>query len=243
MRLSACLLTFNEERWIDLCIEHMYPYVDEILIMDGGSTDRTIQILKKYNKVKYYVIPQPDTGRCGFGWNEGDRRNLLEDAAKGEWIFVLGCDELLDDMVWQHLDNMLTDDSVVGWGFYRINYYYSFDYHKPIHQPANGGEVRIYRRNLGMKWEDNQNDHVFVRYDGKRLYDHPSVINTKWLIHHMHRVGIRGYLPVHDRRNKDAAKITEDYVIKNKFYKTKDNKYFRPIKLPTILYDKGIIDD
>jgi glycosyltransferase involved in cell wall biosynthesis len=219
----------------------MYDHVDEIVCLDAGSTDNTVKILKKYNKVKCYVIPQPDTGRCGLGWNEGDRRNLLEDSAKSEWVLVLGCDELLDDTVWSHLDSMLNNDIVVGWGFYRINYYYNFEYHKPIHQPPNGGEVRIYRRNLGMEWEDNRNDHVFVKYEGRRLYDHPKVVNTKWLIHHMHRISLRGHQAVHDRRNQNSQKVTEEYVKTQGFHKTADNKYVKPIQLPSILYEKGIV--
>ena len=239
MRLSACLLTFNEERWIDLCIEHMYDYVDEIICLDAGSTDDTIKILKRYDKVQYYIIPQPSQVRGCDGWNEGDRRNIIQDVACGDWILCLGCDELLDDIVWEELDSMLDqDENVLGWGFYRINYYYSFDYHKPIHQPANGGEVRIYQNLPETKWETG-NAHNFLRYGNIRMYDHPNVINTKHLIHHMHRIGIRGYPAVYDRRHEDPNEMTEEFA--KQFHHRADNYYFKPIKLPKILYDKGIV--
>lgn len=240
MRLSACLLTFNEERWIDLCIEHMYDYVDEILCLDGGSTDNTLKILDRYDKVHYYVIPQPAQSRGCVGWNEGDRRNIIQDVAHGDWILCLGCDELLDDVVWEELDDMLDKKDILGWGFYRINYYYNFEYHKPIHQPANGGEVRIYQNLPDVQWETG-NAHNFLRYGQQRMYDRSDIVNTRYLIHHLHRIGIRGHKAVFDRRNGEDNYMPESYVQNSGFQKTADNNYFREIKYPKILYDKGII--
>lgn len=241
MKLSACLLTFNEDRWIDLCIEHMYSYVDEIVCLDAGSTDKTIEILKRYEKVKYYIVPQPSQNRGCDGWNEGDRRNIIQDVARGEWVLCLGCDELLDDVVWENLNKWLDNEKVLGYGFYRINYFYSFDYHKPIHQPANGGEVRIYRNLPNIRWTTN-NAHNVLRFNNVRMYDHLNVINTKYLIHHMHRVGIRGHKPVFDRRNVGSNEMTKEYVETKGFHKTKDNNYFRLIKFPSILYEKGVLE-
>jgi glycosyltransferase involved in cell wall biosynthesis len=240
MRLSACLLTFNEDRWIDLCIEHMYDYVDEIICLDAGSTDNTLKILDRYDKVYYYVIPQPSQVRGCPGWNEGDRRNIIQDVAVGEWILCLGCDELLDDVVWEQLDSMLDREDVLGWGFYRVNYYLNFEWHKPIHQPANGGEVRIYRNLPDVQWE-KENAHNFLRYGNIRMYDHPNVINTKHLIHHMHRIEMRGHPAVHNRRHEEPSLITEDYVKAKGFHRTEDNLYLKEIKQPSILYEKGIL--
>jgi len=242
MRLSACLLTFNEDRWIDLCVEHMYDYVDEIVCLDSGSTDNTISILKRYDKVRYYVIPQPEGPRGTPGWHEGDRRNIIQDAAYGDWILCLGCDELLDDAVWENLDMWLADDKVLGYGFYRINYIYNLNYHKPIHQPNNGGEVRLYRNVEALSWETS-NAHNFLQLGGKRMYDRADVTNTRYLIHHLHRTGIRGHKAVFDRRNGEDNYMPEDYAKKPGFQKTIDNQYFRKIKYPLILKDKGCTDE
>ena len=241
--ITACLLTYNEAHWIDLCIEHIYDYVKEIVCLDAGSTDDTVEILKQYGKVRYYIIPQPSTNRGCDGWNEGDRRNILEDTAKTEWIMCLGCDELFDDELWENLPNLLTED-FIGIGFYRINYFYNFKYHKPIHQPPNGGEVRIYRNIPEIKWETN-NAHNFLRYSDDycsiRMYDHPKVINTKFLIHHLHRVGIRDYKPLYDRRRPGSFIHEEDIKHSSEFLELSDKSYFRPIKLPKILKNKNLI--
>ena len=242
MRLTACLVCFNEERWIDICIESMLPYVDEIICIDGGSTDNTINIIKQYPKVKYYIITQPPQRYKEYA--EGERRNIINDLAKGEWIIHMDCDELFEDSVWDHLNEWLSDDEVVGYGFHRINYYYNFDYHKPIDQPPDGGEIRIYRNSQEISWSKNSN-HNLLYFRGKHLrsYGAPIVKKTHHLVQHLHRVGIRGYSPEHDRRNTKSHIITKDFVDDSTkgFQKTVDNNYVRPIKLPSILYEKGVI--
>ena len=110
MKLSACLVCFNEERWIDICIESMLPYVDEIICIDGGSTDSTINILKRYKKVKYYIIKQPPQRYKEY--SEGERRNIINDLASGEWIIHMDCDELFEDSVWDHLNEWLSDETM-----------------------------------------------------------------------------------------------------------------------------------
>ena len=95
-----------------------------------------------------------------------------------------------------------------------------------------------------IKWEPVR-DHCYLRYKGRRLrsYSEPIVKKTHCLVHHMHRVGMRKYPPEHDRRNTKSHIITKDFVedpIKG-FKKTVDNNYVRPIKLPSILYEKGVI--
>jgi glycosyltransferase involved in cell wall biosynthesis len=231
----------------------MYDYVDEIVCLDAGSKDDTLNILKRYDKVRYYVIPQPSSIRGSSGWHEGDRRNILQSTAKGEWLLCLGCDELMEDVVWEKIHTWLVDENSLGFGFLRINYVYNFNWHKPINLPNNRGEVRIYRNSPLIKWETN-NAHNFLRFyndlkaadkrtiqNSVRMCDHPQVVKTKFLIHHMHRVGIRGHKPVHDRRHEMPGVITKEYVKTHSFHKTVDNKYPNPIKYPKILYDKGIL--
>lgn len=242
MKLSACLLSLNEDRWIDICIESMLPYVDEIICIDGGSTDNTINILKKYKKVKYYVIKQSPQRYKEY--SEGERRNIINDLASGEWIIHMDCDELFEDSVWNYLNEWLSDDEVIGYGFHRINYYYNFDYHKPIDQPPDGGEIRIYRNSKEINWSKN-NEHNLLYFRGKRLrsYGDPIIKKTYHLVQHLHRVGMRGYPPEHDRRDTKSRIITKDFVDDptKGFKRTVDNNYVRPIKLPSILYKKGIV--
>lgn len=54
-KLSVCLTTFNSEKTIRLCIESIL-WADDIIVLDSGSTDRTLDILAKY---PVQVIEQP----------------------------------------------------------------------------------------------------------------------------------------------------------------------------------------
>ena len=47
-KLSAVIITFNEERNIQRCIESLLPVVDEIIVVDSFSTDRTKEICSTY---------------------------------------------------------------------------------------------------------------------------------------------------------------------------------------------------
>lgn len=244
MRISANLMTYNEDRWLDICIENIYPYVDEIVVIDSGSTDDTVKILKTYNKVRYYIIPQPGhkkATRRSIGWNEGDRRNVLKDLSKGEWILALGCDELLDDAVWPNLDTWLKNDSIDGYGFMRINYHYNFEWHKPVGDPKNAGEVRLYRNIPEIRVQTN-NNHNYILHGKNFLHNHPRAMNSYYLLHHMHHVSIRGKKAMYDRGVEESYINLEDIKRKN-YHMTKDNKYRhrKPIILPKILKTKGVI--
>lgn len=52
--VSAALIVRNEERSISRCIESIRHAVDEIVVLDTGSTDRTLQLLQRYPEVKVY---------------------------------------------------------------------------------------------------------------------------------------------------------------------------------------------
>ena len=52
-RISACILTKNEEKNIGRCLQNIAPYVDEIVIVDGFSEDKTVEIARKYTDKIY----------------------------------------------------------------------------------------------------------------------------------------------------------------------------------------------
>ncbi|MCB1140480.1 MAG: glycosyltransferase, partial [Leptospiraceae bacterium] len=52
-KLSAAIITFNEESNIRACIESCLPVADEILILDSHSTDGTEAIAKSYDRVRF----------------------------------------------------------------------------------------------------------------------------------------------------------------------------------------------
>src|SRR3989338_100074 len=88
MKLSLCVATFNEESNIHYPLDSAYDFVDEVIIVDGGSTDKTVEKAKSYGpKVKIFVESNP----AMFHIN---KQKAIE-RAKGEWILQLDADESL----------------------------------------------------------------------------------------------------------------------------------------------------
>ncbi len=87
MKISVCMITKNEERYLAQCLDSVHPYVDEIILTDTGSTDQTLLIASSYKKVCVTHFP----------WNGSfaDARNASLQAATGDWILVIDADEVL----------------------------------------------------------------------------------------------------------------------------------------------------
>ncbi len=100
MRISLCIATYNEEANLHYPLDSAYDLVDEIVIVDGGSTDKTIQVAKSYgNKVKIIQTDNP----AMFHIN----KQKAIDAASGEWILQLDADEAVTDELKQEIKNVI----------------------------------------------------------------------------------------------------------------------------------------
>jgi len=84
MKISACLIVKNEEKYLDRCLKSIYKYVDEIIITDTGSTDKTIEIAKKYTDKIYFLKWSDDFAAA---------RNFCQSHAAGEYILRIDADE------------------------------------------------------------------------------------------------------------------------------------------------------
>ena len=88
MYISQCLIAKNEEKNIGYCLEHLKSVVDEQIVIDTCSTDRTIEIAKSLGAKVFH-----------FEWinDFSAARNFAIDKAKGDWIIFLDCDEYFSE--------------------------------------------------------------------------------------------------------------------------------------------------
>lgn len=84
VKLSVVLATLNEEQNIAECLKSVQGIADEIIIVDGESSDRTVEIAKSFG-AKVTIFPNPPI----FHIN----KQKAIDRASGEWILQLDADE------------------------------------------------------------------------------------------------------------------------------------------------------
>ena len=85
-KLSVVLATFNEEKNIGECLKTIKDIASEVIIVDGGSKDKTVEIAKKYGA---YVIETDNPPIFHI-----NKQKALE-RANYEWILQLDADERL----------------------------------------------------------------------------------------------------------------------------------------------------
>lgn len=86
MKLSLCVIARNEGQRIGRCLSSVRDYVDEIVVVDTGSTDQTIEVARKWGALVFHHQWQDDFSAA---------RNLSLEKAGGDWILFLDCDEEL----------------------------------------------------------------------------------------------------------------------------------------------------
>lgn len=110
-QISVIIVTFNSVKYLKGAIESFLKqdYANkELVIIDGGSKDGTVDIIKQYEKQIGYWCSEPDKGIYD-AMNKGWRR------ASGEYMLYLGCDDrLLDGALSALGDNANGADLVFG---------------------------------------------------------------------------------------------------------------------------------
>lgn len=86
IKLSVALATYNEEENIGRCLEAVEDIADEIILVDGSSTDKTREIAKKYGAQVIKTTNKPI-----FHIN----KQMAIDKCRGEWILQLDADEVV----------------------------------------------------------------------------------------------------------------------------------------------------
>jgi glycosyltransferase involved in cell wall biosynthesis len=122
MNLSVVIITFNEEASLGRTLESVKPLVSdgkgEIIVVDSGSTDRTVEIAKSYG-AKVFV--EQWKGYAG-------QKNSAIDKATGDWILSLDADEEMGDVARDFVLLVLSGTHDVlshsaGFWFSRKNYF------------------------------------------------------------------------------------------------------------------------
>jgi glycosyltransferase involved in cell wall biosynthesis len=119
MKISACLITLNEERNLPRCLASVAPLVDEMVVVDSGSSDATVAIAQKFGA---RVIHQDWLGYVG-------QKNFALAQAAHPWVLSIDADEEISPKLAEAIARVRADDTAVsntapsGYAFSRIVYY------------------------------------------------------------------------------------------------------------------------
>lgn len=106
MLLSACLIVRNEEKFLDRCLGSLGGLVDEMVVVDTGSSDRTREIAAAHG-----------ARLDDFPWRDdfAAARNHALDLARGEWVLYIDADEHVRPASADRLRTQLSDPSYVAY--------------------------------------------------------------------------------------------------------------------------------
>ncbi|MDH6303387.1 glycosyltransferase involved in cell wall biosynthesis [Parabacteroides sp. PF5-5] len=101
MKISVVINTYNAEKHLERVLESVKAF-DEVLICDMYSTDKTIEIAKKYNCT---IVHHEKTGYVE------PARNFAIQAAKHDWVFVVDADEFVPAKLRSYLYEQIKQDN------------------------------------------------------------------------------------------------------------------------------------
>ena len=92
LRFSLCMIVKNEEKVLARCLDSLHDLMDEMIIVDTGSTDNTKEIASRYTDKVY-----------DFEWVDdfSAARNFAFSKATGDYIYSADADEVLDAENWE----------------------------------------------------------------------------------------------------------------------------------------------
>jgi len=161
-RVSVCMIVKDEEQTLARCLGCVSLFADEIVVVDTGSTDGTVQIAKRFTDKIYF-----------FEWKDdfAAARNFSFSKATGDYV------------MWIDADDVITNENV-GEISALINGA-EFDTAYLLYAVAFNGEKptfiyyreRIFRRSCNFKWEGEV--HEAISPHGKIVYSKACIYHKK----------------------------------------------------------------
>jgi tetratricopeptide (TPR) repeat protein len=190
--ISLCMIAKNEEQWIKQCIQSVKNLVDDIVLVDTGSSDRTVQVAKSFG-ARVYDRPWDDDFSAP--------RNLSIKKARGDWILVLDADEALDTKDFDKIKMLIQNRKLC---YLLTQRHYTDDARLSGFRPVKG-EHPVWERTFGGYFESSC-VRLFPNHDGieyrNRIHElvepcieelkHHTVVHSGIRIHHYgHTRGVR----------------------------------------------------
>ena len=150
-KISACIISFNEEKKIEDCLKSLAGIADEIIVVDSNSTDNTVAIAQKYTD---RIILQDFLGFI-------EQKNFAVQQAENDWVLSLDCDERLSP----ELQDAITGikGTIEQAGAYRMPRKTFYIYRWLNHCWYPDLKTRLFNRNTSRWGGTNPHDHIVTQ--------------------------------------------------------------------------------
>jgi glycosyltransferase involved in cell wall biosynthesis len=152
MKLSAIIITKDASKRLEDALKSVKGIVDEITVVDTGSTDKTIVLAKKYTRHVFEVPLNQDFSIV---------RNYALSRSVGEWILVLDADEVLSDELKRQIPELIKHRTYDGFWFRRRWYVNSKRYLKHgLFYPD--WQLRLFRNSSDIQYIHRVHEEVTI---------------------------------------------------------------------------------
>ncbi|MTI80115.1 MAG: glycosyltransferase [Firmicutes bacterium] len=142
--ISLCMIVKNEEHCLARCLSSAQDCVDEIIIVDTGSDDNTVEIAKQFGAKTFY-----------YQWNDdfASARNYSLSKASGDWVIYLDADEELEPNCCDRFRNLINNNDVEG-------YYFLINNVVENNDPIRHINVRMFRNKPEYRFESKLHEQI-----------------------------------------------------------------------------------
>jgi hypothetical protein len=204
-KLSVIVPILNEEKFLPLFLESVASYADEILIVDGGSTDDSINIINQWkNRANIRLFHIKQTGLpYSDDWNESIVRNFLVDQAIGDWIMAIDADEIMDDSFRHALPQLMIQKEADAISFPWVQFWMNpqtIRISAPNDEHWSVNKWLMWRNHMGIRYDDAKN-HCKVHLFGRYMWEIPNRAEPISAFHYHYAFGSR--VKANDNRRRD----------------------------------------
>lgn len=194
MKISAAIITLNEQRNIGRCLESLKGLVDEIVVIDSGSTDATKEICQNH-QVRFIV-------------NEFEghiqQKNFAIDQCSHHWILALDADEALDDHLRKSIKELNDEKDMDGWSMNRLtNYCGTWVRHSGWYPDK---KIRLFQRDRARWGGVNPHDKIIMDHEANVGHLPGDLLHYSFYEREDHLKQIRYFTDISSREMYNAGK-------------------------------------
>lgn len=220
--LSLCMIVKDEAHQIEACLSSVHTAVDEIIVVDTGSTDGTQEICRRYGA---NVLEVP--------WENSfaNARNIGLQAARGEWILWMDADEQWQEDSQDELRQAVHASNGDAF-FIKILHYRGSDKEQAsAHFAYRSSQIRLFRNNKGFRF--TRDIHDVLEWPASLSQEHPIPLLPIFLHHFGYlddavkhkQKALRNLKLLRHERKQSGQDPWCDHHLANEFYRANKWEY------------------